>query len=196
MSRQQPLVSLGDRYSAAVDYASELHRAQRRKGTGTPYLSHLLSVSALVLEYGGDEDEAIAALLHDAVEDQGGSATLAQIRERFGDRVARIVEGCSEEQWEDRGRHWQERKDEFIARLAQADGSVRLVVAADKLHNAYSYLRDYEQFGSTVWSRFKNGKQGVIWFLRAAYEALRAHGERPILRELDAALARIESLPS
>jgi len=190
MSQPQPSVVLGERYSAALDYAAALHRDQRRKGTHAPYLSHLLSVSALVLEYGGDEDEAIAALLHDAVEDQGGQATLLEIQERFGARVAEIVVGCTEE----RGRPWQERKDDFIARLRTADDSVRLVVAADKLHNAYSYLRDYERFGDALWPRFKNGQQGVVWFLRSASEALRGGGDMPILRELDAALARLESI--
>ena len=187
----QPTV-LTERYSAALEYANELHRDQRRKGTGAPYLSHLLSVSALVLEYGGDEDEAIAALLHDAVEDQGGEATLAQIRELFGARVAHIVEGCTEEQWQERGRRWQERKDDFLAALAKADNSVRLVVAADKLHNAYSYLRDYERYGSMLWSRFKNGRDGVSWFLRAAHDAIKAGGDLPILHELDTAITRLE----
>jgi (p)ppGpp synthase/HD superfamily hydrolase len=193
MSQQQPSCVLGKRYSAALEYAATLHREQRRKATGAPYLSHLLSVSALVLEYGGDEDEAIAALLHDAVEDQGGEATLLQIREQFGARVAQIVEGCTEEQWRQGGPKWRQRKDDFLTSLADADRSVRLVVAADKLHNAYSYLRDYARFGDVLWSRFKNGREGVTWFLRAAYDALRSGGEMPILRELDAVLARLET---
>jgi GTP pyrophosphokinase len=195
MSQPLPEAVLGERYGEALVFAHELHREQRRKGTGAPYISHLLSVSSLVLEYGGDEDEAIAALLHDAVEDQGGLETLERIRARFGTRVAAIVAGCTEEQWEERGRHWQERKDAFISALGQADRSVRLVVAADKLHNAYSYLRDHERFGDALWSRFRNGRQGVTWFLRTAYGALLAGGDMPILLELDAAIRRIEGLP-
>jgi (p)ppGpp synthase/HD superfamily hydrolase len=194
MNQPQSEVSLGERYSAALEFAHALHREQRRKGTGAPYISHLLSVSALVLEYGGGEDEAIAALLHDAVEDQGGLPTLEQIRQRFGVRVAQLVAGCTEEQWEARGRRWQQRKDDFISALEQADNGVRLVVAADKLHNAYSYLRDYERFGEALWSRFKNGREGVTWFLRTAHTALLAGGELPILHELDAAIGRIENL--
>jgi len=190
---QQPR-QLSARYSAALEYANELHRGQVRKATGAPYIAHLLSVSALVLEYGGDEDEAIAALLHDSVEDQGGSATLAQVRARFGDRVAAIVAGCTELQWQPGGPRWRERKEEFIARLAEADDSVRLVVAADKLHNTYSYLRDYARFGDELWSRFKNGRAGLSWFVRAVWQALSARGELPILRELDTVLQRLENL--
>jgi GTP pyrophosphokinase len=186
--------ALTTRYDAALLLASELHRAQRRKGSGAPYLSHLLCVSALVLEYGGDEDEAIAALLHDAVEDQGGAPTLERIAAEFGPRVAAIVAGCTEEQYQERGLRWRERKDNFIASLADADPSVRLIVAADKLHNASSYLRDYALQGPAVWTRFKDGHAGVSWFLRAVADALAAAGGMPILRELDEAISRIEAL--
>lgn len=194
MNPAQPSVRLGPRFGVALQFAHELHAGQERKGTGAPYISHLLSVTALVLEYGGDEDEAIAALLHDAVEDQGGPATLERIRDLFGARVAEIVAGCTEEQWEERGRKWRERKDDFIASLGRADGSVRLVVAADKLHNAYSYVRDYERFGDGLWTRFRDGRAGVTWFLSAVADALRAGGEMPILVELDTAVGRLKSL--
>jgi (p)ppGpp synthase/HD superfamily hydrolase len=185
---------LTERFTAAVEYAQQLHASQRRKGSGAPYLAHLLSVAALVLEYRGSEDEAIAALLHDAVEDQGGARTLEEIRRRFGDRVADTVAGCTEEQWHEHGRKWRERKDAFLDALRHADASVRLVVAADKLHNAYSYLRDYAQQGPAVWSSFKDGHRGVTWFLRSACDALRAGGDMPILQELDAVVGRLEHI--
>lgn len=174
--------------------ALSLHCKQQRKGSGVPYLSHLLSVSALVLEYGGDEDTAIAALLHDAVEDQGGPPTLELIRARFGARSAAIVAECTEEQWEERQRKWRQRKEDFIAALAGVSAEARLVIAADKLHNTYSYLRDHRQIGDELWSRFKDGHRGVSWFLRSVTDALRSAGPHPILDELEAAVARLERL--
>lgn len=163
-----PVTALGARFDAAFDLASELHRHQVRKGTGSPYISHLLAVCSIVLENGGDEDEAIAALLHDAVEDQGGQATLDLINERFGDRVADIVEGCSESLERPRPPAL-ERKRAYIARL-DADGtskSVLLVSAADKVHNLSSTLADHELVGDDLWGRFKLTPTEQLGYYRA-----------------------------
>ena len=137
---------LSPRLHEALSYAATLHADQQRKASGEPYLAHLLAVAALVMEYGGNEEETIAALLHDAVEDQGGMATLAEIRRRFGPAVAEIVEGCSDTAVAPKP-PWRQRKEAYIARLRTRPASVRLVSAADKLHNARSILREYRRQG-------------------------------------------------
>jgi GTP pyrophosphokinase len=142
-------------------YAACLHAGQTRKRTDRPYIGHLLGVTALVLENGGDEDEAIAALLHDAVEDQGGVITLEAIRRKFGDRVARIVEGCTDSFTTPKP-PWRQRKEDYLARLRTALPDVRLVSAADKLNNAREILRDYRTEGEAVWARFNGGKDGTL----------------------------------
>ncbi|MGA8689517.1 MAG: HD domain-containing protein [Methyloceanibacter sp.] len=151
---------LTDRFDRALIYATHVHGGQIRKGTSTPYIAHLLAVAATVLEYGGDEDIAIAALLHDSVEDQGGKARLEDVRNRFGQRVARIVEACSDS-LADTGRgerkaHWQERKEAYLAHLREADEDILRVSLADKVHNARAILRDLRKsdVGDKVWARF------------------------------------------
>ncbi len=143
----------GDRFHDALSYASRLHAAQRRKGGQVPYVAHLLAVTAIVLEHGGNEDEAVAALLHDAVEDQGGAPRLAEIRARFGVVVADIVAGCTDADTTPKP-PWQERKDRYLAHLPAAGRSVQLVAAADKLHNLRSLIEDYRRsvklFGSAL----------------------------------------------
>jgi (p)ppGpp synthase/HD superfamily hydrolase len=134
--------------------AAEVHADQRRKGTEIPYVAHVLAVTAIVLEHGGDEDEAIAALLHDAVEDGGGRPMLERIRNEFGERVAMIVDGCTDA-YVDPKPPWAERKRAYLAELATADGAVVLVSAADKLHNATAILNDHRAVGDAVWRRFK-----------------------------------------
>src|SRR3712207_460221 len=131
----------GEKFEEALTYAARLHRTQMRKGTNVPYVTHLLAVAAIVGENGGTEDEVIAALLHDAVEDQGGAATREEIRKRFGDTVATIVDGTSDTDVIPKP-PWQERKRNYVAHVSGASKSVRLVSAADKLHNARSILRD------------------------------------------------------
>ena len=137
---------LTDRFDRALLYATHVHGGQVRKGTDTPYVAHLLAVAATVLEYGGDEDLAIAALLHDSAEDQGGAARLEDVRNRFGERVARIVEACSDSLADtakgERKAHWQERKETYIAHLLKADEDILRVSLADKVHNARAILRD------------------------------------------------------
>lgn len=132
---------LTERYRDALALTFELHQRQERKGSGVPYVAHVLGVSSLVLEHGGDEDEAIAALLHDAVEDQGGAATLARIAAGFGARVADIVRGCSDSMGEPKP-PWRERKEHYLAHLGSASTSVRLVSSCDKLYNARTILAD------------------------------------------------------
>lgn len=139
-------------FDDALRFASRLHAGQTRKGTRTPYIGHLLAVAALVIEHGADEDTAIAALLHDAVEDQGGKPTPRRIRRRYGKRVARIVAGCTDA-YETPKPPWCERKTAFVARMETASPSVRLVIAADKLHNARAVLADLQSGGDVAWTR-------------------------------------------
>src|SRR6476619_5394970 len=151
---------LTDRFDRALLYATHVHGGQVRKATSIPYIAHLLAVAATVLEYGGDEDLTIAALLHDSVEDQGGSTRLEDIWNRFGDRVARIVEACSDSLADtgkgERKAHWQERKETYIAHLLKADEDILRVSLADKVHNARAILRDLRKpnIGEKVWARF------------------------------------------
>ena len=158
---------LTERYAEALQLAWRLHRTQVRKGTSMPYVSHLIAVSSLALEHGANEDEAIAALLHDAVEDAGGKPTLDMIRIRFGDAVADIVAGCTDAYVEPKP-DWRPRKDAYLAHLANASASVRLVSASDKLHNARSILLDLRVHGPALWSRFTAGKPGSRGSTRAS----------------------------
>ncbi len=164
------------RTTEAFDYARVIHSKQVRKGTGAPALSHLMAVSALVLEHGGNEDEAIAALLHDAVEDAGGLETLAEIKRLFGDRVAAIVEGCSESVEEPKP-EWRDRKERQIAHVVSADPSTLLVLAADKLHNAMTLRQGFVLFGGDLWQRFKGGRDGTLWHLEEMSKAILQHPE-------------------
>jgi (p)ppGpp synthase/HD superfamily hydrolase len=163
------------RFNLALQFASGLHHQQGRKGTRVPYVSHLMAVCALVLEAGGDEDQAIAALLHDAVEDQGGLATLETIRQLFGDRVSATVEACSDSTVSDPKMKppWRERKEKYLAKLPSADQSALIVGAADKLHNVRAVLTDYRQIGQELWSRFNVGKEEHLWYYGALVEAFK-----------------------
>ena len=186
--------TLGDRFDEALVYAAQLHRGQVRKGqTAVPYVSHLLGVASLALEHGADEDEAIAALLHDAVEDQGGARTLAAIKEKFGGKVADIVEACSDSLGEPKP-PWRDRKEAYVARLKTASRSARLVSASDKLHNARSILTDYRREGGRVWSRFSAGRDGVLWYYRALVDALRPAGPSALVEDLDRVVCELERL--
>jgi GTP pyrophosphokinase len=164
---------LSPRFEDALVYATRLHANQRRKGSGIPYVAHLLAVCAIVLDYGGGEDEAIAALLHDAVEDQGGPRTREEIRRRFGEAVVDIVDACSDTD-EVPKPPWRARKEAYIARIAAEPAPARLVSAADKLHNARSILKDYREIGDAVWGRFHGGREGTLWYYGALIEAFRS----------------------
>ncbi len=168
------------RFEQALVYAAILHSGQARKGTRTPFISHLLSVAALALENGANEDEAIAALLHDAVEDAGGAPRLEDIRSRFGPVVAEIVLGCTDTDKSPKP-PWKQRKEQYIAHLAHGSDSVKLVSCADKVHNSRSIVADLRELGDAVWSRFTGGKDGTLWYYRTLLETYRNHGGPPRL---------------
>ncbi len=165
-----PAPLLTERFDDALAFASALHRHQRRKGTAVPYVSHLMAVSGLVIEHGGTEDQAIAALLHDAAEDQGGEPTLRLIRDRYGDAVARIVADCTDA-WTEPKPPWRRRKEDYIAALDGKPPSSLLVSLADKVHNARSIAADHAVLGDALWPRFTGGRDGTLWYYRALAEA-------------------------
>jgi (p)ppGpp synthase/HD superfamily hydrolase len=183
----------GEKFEAALVYAARLHRDQTRKGSGIPYVNHLLAVAAIVGENGGTEEEVIAALLHDAPEDHGGRARLEEIRERFGDDVAEIVASCTDT-YEDPKPTWQPRKEAYVAHVRTAPASVRLVSAADKLHNARAILADLRVSGDKLWDRFTGGKEGTLWYYRALVDAYTIAGTNAVVDELGEVVRKIESL--
>jgi (p)ppGpp synthase/HD superfamily hydrolase len=186
-------LSYGEKFGEALDYAVRVHRDQRRKGTQVPYVTHLLAVAAIVGENGGTEDEVVAALLHDAPEDQGGRERLEDIRERFGDEVAGIVAGCTDT-YEDPKPPWRERKEAYVAHIGHAPEPVRLVSAADILHNARAILADLRVVGDEVWQRFTGGREGTLWYYRALVAAFRAAGSNAVVEELDRVVSELEHL--
>lgn len=184
---------LGQRFQDALIYAAKLHARQIRKGSQVPYVAHLMGVSSVALEYGADEDEAIAALLHDAIEDQGGPEAEEDIRKRFGDRVAAIVEGCTDADVKPKPA-WRRRKEAYIAHIKDASPSIHLVSCADKLHNARAILKDYRIHGDGLWERFKGGKDGTLWYYRSLSDTFRAVYPSPITEELERVVSEIEKL--
>ena len=166
---------------------------KRRKGSGVPYVAHLMSVSALVLEDGGDEDQAIAALLHDAVEDQGGVERLADIEARFGARVAGIVKGCSDSDSLPKP-PWRERKEAYLRHLAEASPDILRVSMADKVHNARSILADYRQIGEALWARFTGGKEGTLWYYHTLLQICPKGNAGYLLDELERVVAELDQL--
>src|SRR5271170_3023557 len=184
---------LGTRLQRAFRYAAEKHAGQTRKQTAVPYLSHLMAVASLVLEAGGDEDMAIAALLHDVVEDCGGLPRLREIRKQFGSRVAKIVEGCTDSFGEPK-REWIERKKDYLREVKQADTETRLVSASDKLHNVRTILADYRKDGEAIWARFSGKKEGTLWYYRALSDEYRRRNPNRITRELEIAFAELERM--
>ena len=169
-----------------------MHQRQVRKGTSIPYVSHLLAVCSLVLEDGGSEDEAIAALLHDAVEDGGGRARLDDIRRRFGDRVADIVWGCSDTDQLPKP-PWKERKARYLERVRGASAEVRRVSCADKLHNAWATLRDYRVHREALWARFNAGGDDTLWYYRELVRAFRQPGQTALVEELARVITELEA---
>ncbi|GAC1350280.1 MAG: HD domain-containing protein [Ktedonobacteraceae bacterium] len=184
---------LSSRFEEALVFAAQLHAQQMRKGTTIPYIAHLLAVTGLVLENGGNEHAAIAALLHDAIEDQGGAATREVIRQRFGDTVVEIVDGCTDAEVIPKP-PWRARKEAYIAHLRDASATVRLVATADKLHNARTVLADYRVLGDALWTRFNGGKEGTLWYYRAVVTALKQGGTSPLVEELERVVEEIERL--
>ena len=182
---------LSPRFEAAFTYAAHLHRAQVRKGNGAPYITHLMAVAALVGECTQEEDWIIAALLHDAVEDQGGLSTLAEIRERFGESVAELVLGCSDT-WTQPKPPWRERKERYIAALEAAPQGVVVISCADKLHNLRSIEGEYLSTGEDLWTSFRGQRSGTCWYFRslAAVYARRQVPAR-LLHPLQHTMARV-----
>ena len=190
--RCKPLV-FSKRFISALGYAASIHSRQIRKRTERPYIGHLLGVTSIVIEYGGDEDMAIAALLHDAVEDQGGLPRLREIRKKFGKRVGHIVDGCTDAYTEPKA-PWLDRKRDYIARVAGEDQDVRLVSAADKLSNARETLFELRVHGDEVFERFAGKKIGTLWYYRELITTFRRAGSNPLVEELDRVVTELESL--
>jgi (p)ppGpp synthase/HD superfamily hydrolase len=186
-------MQLSPRFRDALIYADQLHSTQVRKGKPIPYISHLMAVCSIVLEKGGTEDQAIAALLHDAVEDQGGKPTLEQIRGMFGEDVARIVSGCTDADTIPKPA-WRPRKEAYLRHLREVPADVRLVSAADKLHNARSILSDYRELGQEVWQRFKGGQEGTLWYYHELVGIFSELGPQSLAEELKRVIDQLDSL--
>jgi (p)ppGpp synthase/HD superfamily hydrolase len=182
-----------ERFEEALVYAARLHSRQVRKVTSIPYVAHLLAAAAIVLEDGGSEDEAIAALLHDAIEDQGGDATRQEIRRRFGAKVVEIVNGCTDSEVIPKP-PWLERKQQYLERLRGAPPEVLRVSSADKLHNARSVLADLRRYGNSVWERFNGGREGTLWYYRRLVQVFQEAGASFIVEELDRVVSELERL--
>lgn len=188
------------RFDHALLFAAEVHRRQERKKSGISYLSHLLGVASIVLDYGGDEDMGIAALLHDAVEDHGGRPMLKTIDQIFGPRVAKIVDGCTDSYAEDPTlkERWERRKLRYLRRVRHEDAETRFVSAADKLYNARAVLRDLRQDGESVFERFSAPKAKTLWYYRSLVNEYRAggvtHRFKPLIDDLDRVVTEIEHL--
>jgi len=189
---RQKSAKLGPRFLRAFDFAAEKHAGQTRKASRIPYIAHLMGVASLVLEFGGDEDLAIAALLHDVVEDCGGRPMLREVQRRFGRRVAKIVDGCTDS-FTDPKPPWRERKETYIRHLKRADAATRLVSAADKLNNVRSILSDYREVGEAIWARFNGGREGTLWYYRALREEFHRRKPNRLIGELELAVKELEA---
>ena len=190
------IVPMTPRFAEAFLFAERLHCAQERKKTQVPTVSHLMAVTALVLENGGGENEAIAALLHDAAEDCGGHPVLEEIRRRFGDSVASIVEDCSDTLESPKPR-WQPRKQSYLGHLETAPESTLLVSLADKVHNVRSLAFEYRRVGDRLWKRFTASQEETIWYYQSLLEIFRRRcpdQHRPLVNELSRALRDLKAL--
>jgi (p)ppGpp synthase/HD superfamily hydrolase len=190
-AKRKHRAKLGPRFLRAFQFAAEKHAGQTRKASSTPYIAHLMGVASLTLEFGGDEDLAIAALLHDVVEDCGGAPLLKEVRRKFGSRVAKIVDGCTDSDTDPKP-PWRERKETYIRHLKSADAETRLVSAADKLNNVRSILSDYREVGELIWARFSGGREGTLWYYRALLEEFLRKPNR-LIRELELAVRELEA---
>jgi len=189
--RKNSAVKLGRRFEQALLFANRKHAGQLRKGTPAPYISHLIGVASLVLEAGGDEDLAIAALLHDVVEDCGGAPRLQEVRRRFGRRVAHVVEGCTDTDITPKP-PWRQRKEAYLRHLRSADADTRLVSAADKLHNVRHILTDFREDGDKIWERFNGKRAGTLWYYRALLKEFRRTKPNRVVNEFRRAVRDLE----
>jgi len=191
---------LTDRFTRALDYARILH-IEQRKGAGIPFMAHLLGVASLVMGEAGQvpfpitEDMAIAALLHDAVEDHGGAPRLENIRRNFGDQVARMVGGLSDSLAENpcSKAPWADRKAAYIEKLRIEPADVQLISAADKLHNARTILEDHRVLGAEVWQRFKRGRNQQIWYFNELLNVFKSAGTNRIVEEFGRVLDELQT---
>jgi GTP pyrophosphokinase len=191
--KRRAAIKLGPRFLRAFQFAADKHAGQTRKASTIPYIAHLMGVASLVLEAGGDEDLAIAALLHDVVEDCGGAPMLNEVRRRFGKRVASVVEGCTDADGYPKP-PWRERKEGYIRRLRSADADTRLISAVDKLHNVRSILTDYREIGQSVWARFQGGRDGTLWYYRALCDQFLRRKPNRLTREFTLAVRELEAV--
>ncbi|MDZ4860601.1 MAG: HD domain-containing protein [Candidatus Hydrogenedentes bacterium] len=178
------------RVADAFAFAHRIHREQTRKGSGAPYITHIMAVAGIVGEHGASEDTFIAALLHDAAEDGDGEATIEEIRRLFGERVADWVRSCSDTMVKPKP-EWRPRKEQFIESIRRAPHEVRLIVAADKLHNVCATISDYHMHGDAVWERFNGGREGTLWYYVAIATALAEGWEHDLIEELAAAVEEL-----
>ena len=185
-------VKLGPRFLKAFLFAAEKHAGQVRKASTTPYIAHLMGVASLALEFGGDEDMSIAALLHDVVEDCGGTAMLQEVKRRFGTRVAKMVDGCTDSDTFPKP-PWRERKENYLRHLKSADADTRLVSAADKLNNVRSILSDYREVGESIWERFNGRREGTLWYYRALLKEFQRGKPSRLVREFELAVRELEA---
>jgi (p)ppGpp synthase/HD superfamily hydrolase len=192
---QMPHVELTSRFFYAIAYAAEAHKAQVRKSTNIAYISHPFGVASLVLEAGGDEDQAIAALLHDVAEDCGGESRITEIASLFGPRVAHIVRGCSDSLAANEAEKapWKERKEAHLSHLRNSDEDILLVTAADKTHNARAIATDIQHIGEKVWERFNSDSSSILWYYNSMLTVLEERGVTPsLLNPLKTAISIME----
>jgi (p)ppGpp synthase/HD superfamily hydrolase len=191
-----------ERFEQALVFANKIHNEQLRKISDTPYIGHLLGVASIVIEHGGNEDEAIAALLHDAIEDQGGATAREEIRRRFGTTVTDIVSGCTDSEAIPKP-SWRKCKEDYIARISTLSPSSLLVSSSDKLQNSRATLEEYRIIGDQVWDRFKGKKEGTLWYYCALINAYRSRvfaitdfnpQIQRIIQELDFVITELEQL--
>jgi GTP pyrophosphokinase len=199
-SFDRKFIPLSTRFDHALLFASQIHREQDRKKSGIPYISHLLGVTSIVLDYGGDEEMGIAALLHDAVEDHGGRPMLKVIEQLFGARVAKMVDGCTDSYAEDpkKKESWERRKFRYLRRVRHEDAETRFVSAADKLYNVRAVLRDLRYDGEIIFTRFSAPKVKTLWYYRSLVREYRAggitHRLKPLIDDLDRVVTEVEHL--
>ncbi len=192
MAEQVKPIPLTPRFADALVYAERVHAGQIRKGTSIPYIAHPLGVASIALEHGANEDEAIAALLHDAIEDSRDPLLVKEdIRCRFGAAVAAIVEGCSDSESQPKP-PWRERKERYLAHLREASPPICLVSASDKVYNARAILGDYREIGEALWERFTAKKDGTLWYYRRLVEVFLETGPRRLAEELERVVTEIE----
>jgi len=191
--KKQGSVILTDRYLNALIFMYNLHKNQTRKGSSIPYISHLESVASIVWKHNGSETEAIAALLHDAVEDQGGLETLQLIMDNFGPEIAQIVVGLSDTIDHGSGPkpEWSIRKQKYIDSLSSEPYSVRLISAADKLDNIRDILRELEEMGPIMWSKFSGTPDQIIWYYKSLIDIYIKHGPKQLGLEISQVLNKI-----